>query len=81
MLTLQLAIALLSTLGFSFVLKDYFASFIAGWILKRVKQIKKGVRIKILTNPTIKGESFYKDVITDEAVAYVEAEKFSNNDC
>ncbi|MDK2796122.1 MAG: hypothetical protein PWQ22_1019 [Archaeoglobaceae archaeon] len=56
LLTLQLAVALLSALGFSFVLKDYFANFIAGLILRRVKRIKRDVRIKILTNPAIKGD-------------------------
>ncbi len=47
---------LLGTLGFSLAFKDYIASFIAGLIFRRVKHIKKGTRIKILSSPIIKGD-------------------------
>lgn len=52
----QLLITLVSALGFSFVLKDYIASIIAGLIFRKVKHIKPNTRIKILTNPLIKGD-------------------------
>lgn len=52
----QLLVTLVSALGFSFVLKDYVASIIAGMIFRKVKHIKPGIRVKILTNPVIKGD-------------------------
>ncbi|MEM4747290.1 MAG: mechanosensitive ion channel [Archaeoglobaceae archaeon] len=54
--TFQILITLASALGISFVLKDYIASIIAGIIFKKVKHIKPNTRIKILTNPVIKGD-------------------------
>ncbi|MFN3383296.1 MAG: hypothetical protein ACK401_00190 [Archaeoglobaceae archaeon] len=52
----QLLLTLVSALGFSFVLKDYVASIIAGMIFRKVKHIKPNTRIKVLTNPVIKGD-------------------------
>jgi len=43
-------------LGVSVVFKDYVASLIAGMVLRYVKHIKNGGRIKIITNPVIKGD-------------------------
>jgi len=54
--TFQILITLISALGVSFVLKDYIASIIAGVIFRRVKHIKPNTRIKVLTNPIIKGD-------------------------
>ncbi|MEM2856479.1 MAG: mechanosensitive ion channel [Candidatus Nitrosocaldaceae archaeon] len=58
--TLALSISTMTTmlgaLGFSLAFKDYIASLIAGMIFKRSKRIKIGTRIKILTNPIIKGD-------------------------
>ena len=47
---------ILSTLGISVVFRDYVASIIAGVVLKYVKNIKTGGRIKIIVNPAIKGD-------------------------
>lgn len=47
---------LVSTLGVSLVFKDYVGSIIAGFVLRYVKQIKIGRRIKIIVNPVIKGD-------------------------
>ncbi|MEM0022158.1 MAG: hypothetical protein QXW59_00680 [Archaeoglobaceae archaeon] len=52
----QLLLTLVSALGISFVLKDYVASIIAGIIFRKVKHIKPNTRIKVLTNPVIKGD-------------------------
>ncbi len=52
----QLLITLGSALGVSFVLKDYVASAIAGIIFRRVKNIRPNTRIKVMTNPVIKGD-------------------------
>lgn len=47
---------IIGTLGISVVFKDYVASMIAGLVLKNVKNIKTGRRIKIIVNPAIKGD-------------------------
>ena len=47
---------LVSTLGVSVVFKDYVGSVIAGFVLRYVKHIKLGRRIKIIVNPVIKGD-------------------------
>lgn len=47
---------LLGAMGFSLAFKDYMASFMAGIIFKRVRQIKPGTRVKVLTSPVIKGD-------------------------
>jgi len=52
----QLLITLVSALGVSFVLKDYVASAIAGVIFRRVRHIRPNTRIKVMTNPMIKGD-------------------------
>lgn len=52
----QILVTLVSALGFSFVLKDYVASIIAGIIFRKVKHIRPNRRIKVLTNPIIKGD-------------------------
>jgi len=110
-------VTLVSALGVSFVLKDYVASAIAGLIFRRVRHIRPNTRIKIMTNPVIKGDVveigwfrttlkevgdgerlpsvhtgrilklpnfflfnnplvIYGETITDEVVAYIEAENF-----
>jgi len=48
--------ALFGAFGFSLVLRDYIASFIAGMVFRHVGQIKRGRRVKILATPTIKGD-------------------------
>jgi len=45
-----------SALGFSLVLKDYIASVIAGFVMRHVKHITPGRRVKILVSPLIKGD-------------------------
>lgn len=47
---------LTSTMGVSLVFKDYMASLLAGVIMRRVRNIQPGVRVKILGNPVIKGD-------------------------
>ncbi|MEM2122326.1 MAG: hypothetical protein QXE79_01685 [Candidatus Bathyarchaeia archaeon] len=47
---------LASTLGVSWIVKDYIASFLAGLIIRVVKQIRPGRRIKVFTTPPIKGD-------------------------
>jgi len=47
---------LISTLGVSVVFKDYVGSIVAGIVLRHVKHIKSARRIKIITNPVIKGD-------------------------
>jgi len=54
--SLLITIASALALGFALVLKDYIASFIAGIVFRCVGQIKRGLRVKILTVPTIKGD-------------------------
>jgi len=49
-------ITMLSALGFSMVAKDYLASFLGGLFIRRVKNIKPGIRIKMLVDPSIKGD-------------------------
>jgi len=55
-LTITIIATLLGALGFSLAFKDYSASFIAGLIFRRVKQIKPGTRVKILGSPIVKGD-------------------------
>lgn len=45
-----------STLGISVVFKDYVASILAGIVLRKVKHISPGRRIKLIATPTIKGD-------------------------
>ncbi|MBS7643625.1 hypothetical protein KEJ26_03510 [Candidatus Bathyarchaeota archaeon] len=45
-----------SALGFSLVLKDYIASVLAGLVMRHVKHILPGRRVKILVTPVIKGD-------------------------
>lgn len=49
---------LIAATGISLVFKDYLASLLGGFILRRIRQVKAGVRIKILITPaiTIKGD-------------------------
>jgi small-conductance mechanosensitive channel len=46
----------LSAFGLSLVLKDYIASVLAGAIIRYVKRISLGRRVKILISPVIKGD-------------------------
>ncbi|MEM3737133.1 MAG: hypothetical protein QXJ75_03480 [Candidatus Bathyarchaeia archaeon] len=55
-LVTSLLATLLGALGFSLAFKDYIASFIAGLIFRRIKNIKPGIRVKILTSPIVKGD-------------------------
>ena len=45
-----------STFGLSVVLKDFVSSIIAGFIIRRVRHVKSGRRIKIMGGHTIKGD-------------------------
>lgn len=45
-----------SAMGISWVSRDYLSSLLGGLILRRVKKIKPGTRIKVLTANTIKGD-------------------------
>ena len=47
---------LVSTLGFSMIAREYLASFFGGIVIREVKRIKPGTRVKILTSPVIKGD-------------------------
>lgn len=49
---------LIAATGISLVFKDYFASLLGGFILRRIRQVNPGVRIKVLITPaiTIKGD-------------------------
>jgi len=49
---------LIAATGISLVFKDYLASLVGGIILRRIRQVKTGVRIKVLIMPaiTIKGD-------------------------
>lgn len=49
---------LIAATGISLVFKDYLASLLGGIILRRIRQVKPGVRIKVLITPaiTIKGD-------------------------
>ena len=47
---------LASTLGVSWIVKDYIASLLAGLIIRVVKQVRPGRRIKVFTTPPIKGD-------------------------
>jgi hypothetical protein len=49
---------LIATTGISLVFKDYLASLLGGIILRRIRQVKPGVRVKALVAPaiTIKGD-------------------------
>jgi small-conductance mechanosensitive channel len=49
---------LIAATGISLVFKDYLASLLGGLILRRIRQVKSGVRIKVLIAPaiTIKGD-------------------------
>lgn len=49
-------IALLSVLGFSMIAKDYLASLLGGIVIRKVRCISPGTRIKILASPLIKGD-------------------------
>jgi len=49
-------ITLLSLLGVSFVFRDYLASFLAFLVLKAKREIREGVRIKVLDTRPIKGD-------------------------
>ncbi|MBS7658353.1 MAG: mechanosensitive ion channel [Candidatus Bathyarchaeia archaeon] len=49
-------VTMLSALGFSMVAKDYLASFLGGLFIRRIKNIKPGIRIKMLVDPSIKGD-------------------------
>lgn len=55
-LTASVFATIFGTLGFSLAFKDYIASFMAGMIFKKVKHIRPGTRVKILTSPTVKGD-------------------------
>ncbi|MCP8318770.1 MAG: mechanosensitive ion channel family protein [Candidatus Methylarchaceae archaeon HK01B] len=55
-LTITILATILGALGFSLAFKDYTASLMAGLIFKRVKQIKSGTRVKILSSPIVKGD-------------------------
>jgi hypothetical protein len=48
---------LASTLGVSWIVKDYIASLLAGLIIRVVKQVRPGRRIKVFTTPPIKGDA------------------------
>ena len=48
--------ALFSALGVSLVFKDYIADLIAFFIMRYVKQIRPGRRVKIMVTPSIKGD-------------------------
>jgi len=45
-----------STLGISVVFKDYVASLLAGIVIRKVKHIRPGGRIKLIGTPSIKGD-------------------------
>jgi hypothetical protein len=47
--------------GISLVFKDYFTSLLGRFILRRIRQVKPGVRIKVLVAPTI---TITRNVIT-----------------
>ncbi|HZX61241.1 MAG TPA: hypothetical protein VFF51_05810 [Candidatus Methylomirabilis sp.] len=49
---------LIAATGISLVFKDYLASLLGGFILRRIRQVKAGVRVKVLVAPavTIKGD-------------------------
>ena len=49
---------LIAATGISLVFKDYLASLVGGIILRRIRQVKPGVRIKVLIMPaiTLKGD-------------------------
>ena len=53
----QMVISILSVLiaatGISLVFKDYLASLLGGIILRRIRHLKSGVRIKVFVGPTI----------------------------
>ncbi len=55
-LSISVLATLLGAMGFSLAFKDYMGSFMAGLIFKRVRQIKPGTRVKVLTSPIIKGD-------------------------
>lgn len=48
--------ALFSALGVSLVFKDYVADLIAFFIMRYVKQIRPGRRVKVMVTPPIKGD-------------------------
>lgn len=47
---------LLSALGFSMIARDYLASLLGGIVIRKVKRISPGTRVKILASPLIKGD-------------------------
>ncbi|MGH7422736.1 MAG: hypothetical protein ACREJ1_03550, partial [Candidatus Methylomirabilales bacterium] len=49
---------LIAATGISLVFKDYLASLVGGLILRQIRQVKPGVRIKVLIMPaiTLKGD-------------------------
>lgn len=49
---------LIAATGISLVFKDYLASLLGGIILRRIRQVKPGARIKVLITPaiTVKGD-------------------------
>jgi len=49
---------LIAATGISLVFKDYLASLLGGFILRNIRQVKAGVRVKVLVGPavTIKGD-------------------------
>ena len=53
---ISLSIALCSTFGLSVVMKDLMMSMIAGVIIRSVKHVKPGRRIKIMGGHSIKGD-------------------------
>lgn len=68
---------LIAATGISLVFKDYLASLLGGIILRRIRQVKPGARIKVLITPaiTVKGDVIspliiYGERITDEVIAY-----------
>lgn len=55
-LTISIIATLLGAMGFSLAFKDYIASFMAGLIIRRAKQINVGGRVKVLASPVVKGD-------------------------
>ncbi|MSQ32552.1 MAG: mechanosensitive ion channel [Dehalococcoidia bacterium] len=53
---ISLLLVVSSTLGVSVVLKDFVLSIIAGFIIRWVKHVKPGRRIKIMSGHNIKGD-------------------------
>jgi hypothetical protein len=66
---------LIAATGISLVFKDYLASLLGGFILRNIRQVKAGVRVKVLVGPavTIKG-----DVISVGAIRTTETRPFTH---